>query len=142
MARSHALEIEKLRAKQIANLPTSDDFRTDQELNKLIEKKACKLVTIHEANIFASTRYHMPDTYVEKEIGAGVEMIEQKQNACYDAATEQQKQQELKNEMERTKQERLEKARLRGKHAIDKQLLNDVMPIFFWILRKIFIYTI
>ena len=131
VARGHALEIEKLRAKQIANLPTSDDFRTDQELNKLIEKKACKIVTMHEANIFANTRYHMPDTYVEKEIRAGEEMIEHNQNACQDAATEQQKQKELKNEIERTKQERLEKARLRGKHAIDKQLLNEVKTLIY-----------
>lgn len=129
MARCHALEIERLRSKQISNLPTPDDYRTNQELNKLIDKKPCKLVTMHEANIFASTRYHMPDTYVKKNLSE--ETVEKKQNACQDALIEHQKQEELKNQLEKSKQERLEKARLRGIHAIDKQLLNEVWtPIF------------
>ena len=78
MSRSHALEIERQRAKQVASLPVPAEFRADRELERLAAergKAAAKVVTMHEANLFATTRYHMPDTYVDPAAGNCLDII-------------------------------------------------------------------
>ena len=68
ISRKFAIEQEKLRAAYVAKLPAPDGSKDEEELNKLIDKRPEKMVTLHEANVFATTRYHMPDTFVDKEI--------------------------------------------------------------------------
>lgn len=121
IARNFALDQEKLRAAQVAKLPKPESFKDEEELNKLIDKKPAKLVTLHEANIFATTRYHMPDTFVDRNLNGGDQV-----DAMQGALVEESRQQEFREDQERTSQERLEKARLRGKHALEKEVLNEV----------------
>lgn len=68
ISRQFAIEQEKLRSAYVAKLPTPESFNNEEELNKLIDKQPVKIVTLHEANVFATTRYHMPETFVDKEI--------------------------------------------------------------------------
>ena len=66
----------------------------------------------------------MPDTFVEKTnattAGVNFDALDGRRDACIEAD----RQMEASNERERTGQERLEKARLRGKHALEKEVLN------------------
>jgi hypothetical protein len=61
IARQAALEQEKARAAFIAKLPKPVD-----ELENIISSKPQKTVTMQTSNLFASTRYHMPDSLVDK----------------------------------------------------------------------------
>jgi hypothetical protein len=61
VARQAALEQEKIRAAYIAKLPKPID-----ELENIISNKPQKTVTLQTSNLFASTRYHMPDSLVDK----------------------------------------------------------------------------
>lgn len=119
IARNFALEQEKLRAIEIAKLPKSDSCKNEEELNKLIDKKTNKLVTLHESNIFATTRYHMPETFVDKSDGLN------EFDARKKALIEENRLIVCQEDQQRYDQERLEKARLRGKHALEKEVLND-----------------
>ena len=56
ISRNFALEQEKLRAYHVARLPRPESIQNEEELNKLIGKKPSKMVTLHEANLFAETR--------------------------------------------------------------------------------------
>ncbi len=121
ISRNFALEQEKLRAYHVARLPRPESIQNEEELNKLIGKKPGKVVKLHEANLFAETRYHMPETVVEKmDSIAGLSF-----DARKEAGLEEGRLKEAKEEIERTGQERLEKARLRGKHALEKEVLHD-----------------
>ena len=54
------------------------ESRADRELERLAAergKAAAKVVTMHEANLFATTRYHMPDTYVDPAAGNCLDII-------------------------------------------------------------------
>lgn len=62
VARKQALEQEKERSAKIARLPKPVD-----ELARLFDPaKPSKLVTVHDSNVFATTRYHMPEHIVDK----------------------------------------------------------------------------
>jgi ABC-type Fe3+-hydroxamate transport system substrate-binding protein len=68
VARQQALDVEKERAAYIAKLPRSVD-----ELESAIAavtKRPVKAVTMHTSNLFASTRYHMPEALVDKSTPA------------------------------------------------------------------------
>jgi hypothetical protein len=64
IARQFALEQEKIRSSQIVKMapPTAS---TNENLNKT-DSKQVKLVSYHDANAFMTTRYHMPDSVVDK----------------------------------------------------------------------------
>lgn len=113
IARQFALEQERIRAAEIAKLPAPKN----DELKKIDDKKSVKLVCYHDANAFMTTRYHMPETTVDK--------TSDNRNAQKDAEEEAIRLEQMKQEKERTDQERLERARLRGKHALEKEVLHE-----------------
>ena len=117
IARQFALEQEKIRAAQIARLPKP----AENELDKLIEAKSTKMVTYQDFNAFTTTRYHMPETMVDKSNAN--EAID----ARKEAIDEEERMKLIEKDQSRTNQERLEKARLRGKHALEKEQLNEVL---------------
>ena len=63
ISRRFALDQEKIRAAQIAKLPKPVD-----PLEDIIASsgKSAKLVALHDADAFMTTRYHMPETIVDK----------------------------------------------------------------------------
>jgi hypothetical protein len=66
----------------------------------------------------------MPETFVDKTLD-NYNKLDARQNAV----DEEQRNQIIEIEQKRTHQERLEKARLRGKHALEKEILNEVIII-------------
>jgi hypothetical protein len=114
IARQSALEQEKIRASIIAKLPKPID-----EVDNIISSKPQKLVTLQNADQFMNTRYHMPETMIDK-LSASENVADARKEAEY----EQERLKERSNEQKRTEQERKEKARLRGNHALEKELLN------------------
>ena len=119
IARKFALDQEKIRSAQIAKLPKPVD-----QLENVITtvKKPIKLVSLHDADAFMTTRYHMSDTIVDKAevaLGVGVE------DARQDAVDESIRHKIFEQDQNRANQERMEKARLRGKHALEKEILTE-----------------
>lgn len=115
-ARKQALELEKDRSAKIAKLPKPVD-----EIARLFDPaKPSKLVTVHDSNVFATTRYHMPEHLVDKADENEVMM-----DAKESAVEEEKRQSEAERDRSRSKNERMEKARLRGKHALEKEVLAE-----------------
>ncbi len=120
IARQFALEQEKLRSAQIAKLPpiqNSNDIIEAEQTNK---KKPGKMVSYHDANAFSTTRYHMPDSCVDKPVATTTTLDARKQ-----ALNEANRLELYETDQIKTNQERMEKARLRGKHALEKEMLNE-----------------
>lgn len=119
IARKFALEQEKIRASQIAKLPKPVD-----QLEAIIatSSKPVKIVSLHDADAFMTTRYHMPETIVDRACDDNNEMQDDARRDALDEAT---RLNTLEQDQMRTKQERLEKARLRGKHALEKEILTE-----------------
>ena len=64
IARKYALEQEKLRANHVASLPKKNP---EKEIKAAAPTKgATRMVSLHDANTFMTTRYHMPDAIVDK----------------------------------------------------------------------------
>ena len=120
IARKFALEQEKLRSNQIAKLPKPVD---DSE--PIPESKPTKLVSLHDANAFMTTRYHMPAALVDKAAPTSGNCLNEDIDARKEAVNEEARQKMLEQEQSRSNQERAEKARLRGKHALEKEILNE-----------------
>ncbi len=127
IARQFALEQEKLRAAHIAKLPPvpNEIAEAEKKLNNL-NKKSSKMVSFHDANAYSTTRYHMPESCVDKpspEMMLGFD-------ARKEAVHEEGRINLIETSQARMNQERMEKARLRGKHALEKEILNEVNILF------------
>lgn len=62
IARQNAIEQEKIRSAKIAKLPKP----IEDSLENIESKKPSKLVSMHDIDAFMTTRYHMPETIVNK----------------------------------------------------------------------------
>ena len=93
----------------------------EDNVDKIIEKKIpSRIVSVHDTNAFMTTRYHMPDSFVDK-----TNHKENEIDAHLNAIEEENRNEIQEKDNNRANQERLEKARLRGKYALEKQILND-----------------
>ncbi|KAM9019407.1 centrosomal protein of 295 kDa [Ara ararauna] len=108
-ARKHALEIERQRAAKIASLPPPPPHPLEK-----FEVKKAPAVKPYSADNFSVTRYHISEPYVDREVDG-------EQPDARSAAEEEGKRlEELHRETERERREQLEKAHLRGSHALKK----------------------
>lgn len=124
MSRQFAIEQEKIRASHIAKLPPVYNELNETEMKKVEKcKKNAKMVSYHDANAFTTTRYHMPETCVDRQSFDTVD-------ARAEAIQEESRLNGIETDYARMNQERMEKARLRGKHALEKEILNDVCYFF------------
>ena len=128
IARKFALDQEKIRSAHIAKLPKPVDpleqlmtasSASSTGVGGSISNKATKLVSLHDADAFMTTRYHMPTSLVDKADQG------QTEDARQDAQDEAIRLKMCEQERNRASQERMEKARLRGKHALDKEILAE-----------------
>ncbi|XP_051881923.1 centrosomal protein of 295 kDa isoform X3 [Pristis pectinata] len=105
--RKKALLIEKKRAITIAHLPPPPP-------NPFADLDVPKYPTVKMYDIdgFSATHYHLPEPCVNREINAN------QVSARLTAEKEEKRLEELKQEAEMERQEQLEKARLRGSHAL------------------------
>jgi hypothetical protein len=145
IARKCALELERVRTNKIIRMPKPPTEEQTAAATKPAGKQ--QLVSLHDANVFATTRYHMPECIVDKasekeEVSATSTGRTAKtctlrnlihftsffkdQDAGKKAVVEESRQMQLKTDLNRSKQERMEKARLRGKHALEKEILTEV----------------
>ncbi|XP_051962774.1 centrosomal protein of 295 kDa [Xyrauchen texanus] len=110
-ARRKALVQEKKRAAKVANLPPPPP----NPVESIVKKTPHPLKTA-AAERFSVTRYHMTDIAVDTETDT-----DQHVDAHQAAEVEGQRLEELQREEARDRQEKLEKARLRGNHALRKE---------------------
>lgn len=113
MNRLMALDIEKSRAQKIASLPKP---KPDPVEN--IELIKFRPVKFTDRDAFATSRYHIPETIVEKE------NYQHQADAKSSAVAEDEKYKDVEDEKKRVQHERAEKARLRHKVAVEKELLK------------------
>ncbi|XP_050190040.1 LOW QUALITY PROTEIN: centrosomal protein of 295 kDa [Myiozetetes cayanensis] len=106
-ARKHALEVERQRAAKIASLPPPPPHPFET-VKKIPLVKPCG------AGNFSVTRYHISGPYVDREVD------EEQPDAHLAAEEEGKRLEELHREAERERREQLEKAHLRGSHALRK----------------------
>ncbi|KAK2881615.1 hypothetical protein Q8A67_018883 [Cirrhinus molitorella] len=109
-ARRKALVEEKKRAERVASLPPPPPNPVES-----IEKKTPRPLK-SAAERFSFTHCHMTQTAVDRESDT-----EQQPSAQLAAVLENQRLEELQREEARDRQERLEKARLRGNHALRRE---------------------
>ncbi|KAM4683192.1 centrosomal protein of 295 kDa isoform 2-T3 [Amazona ochrocephala] len=108
-ARKHALEVERQRAAKMASLPPPPPHPLEN-----FEVKKAPAVKPYSADNFSVTRYHISEPYVDREVDG-------EQPDARSAAEEEGKRlEELRRETERERREQLEKAHLRGSHALKK----------------------
>ncbi|XP_075347213.1 centrosomal protein of 295 kDa isoform X1 [Mycteria americana] len=107
-ARKHALEVERQRAAKVASLPPPPPRPLE---NFEVKKTAVKP---YSANNFSVTRYHISEPYVDREVDG------EQPDARLAAEEEEKRLEELHREAERERREQLEKAHLRGSHALKK----------------------
>uniref|UniRef100_A0A8B9ITD0 ALMS motif domain-containing protein n=1 Tax=Amazona collaria TaxID=241587 RepID=A0A8B9ITD0_9PSIT len=113
-ARKHALEVERQRAAKIASLPLPPPHPLEN-----FEVKKAPAVKPYSADNFSVTRYHISEPYVDREVDG-------EQPDARSAAEEEGKRlEELCRETERERREQLEKAHLRGSHALKKVHLTQ-----------------
>ncbi|XP_051717499.1 centrosomal protein of 295 kDa isoform X2 [Ctenopharyngodon idella] len=110
-ARRKALVEEKKRAVKVASLPPPPPNPVES-----IGKTTPRPLKSAAAERFSVTHCHMPQTAVERETHT-----EQQPSAQQAAALEFQRLEELRREEARDRQEQLEKARLRGNHALRRE---------------------
>ncbi|KAG9491288.1 hypothetical protein GDO78_000010 [Eleutherodactylus coqui] len=115
-ARKKALDIEKERAAKIASLPPPPP----DPLQNIEVAKRLPLVNVCNVNSFSSSHYHLPEAYVDRE-------MDTEQTDARSAAVEEEKRLiALQQEEERDRREQMEKASLRGSHALKMvQLAQD-----------------
>uniref|UniRef100_UPI003AAB0394 uncharacterized protein cep295 n=1 Tax=Centroberyx gerrardi TaxID=166262 RepID=UPI003AAB0394 len=114
-ARKKALQAEKERSAKVASLPPPPPNPIEN-----IESKKRHVVKKFDVNAFAATHYHMPEATVDREADTT------QPDAREGAEQEVRRLQELGREAEQEREEQLEKARLRGKHALRReQLMQD-----------------
>ncbi|XP_051636303.1 centrosomal protein of 295 kDa isoform X2 [Manacus candei] len=106
-ARKHALEVERQRAAKVASLPPPPP-RPFETVKKI------PLVKPYGSGNFSVTRYHISGAYVDREVD------EEQPDAHLAAEEEGKRLEELHREAERERREQLEKAHLRGSHALKK----------------------
>ncbi|XP_046891880.1 centrosomal protein of 295 kDa isoform X2 [Hypomesus transpacificus] len=113
-ARKKAVQVEKMRAAKVANLPP----RPPNPIESIPSKK---LVAVKKSDVdaFSVTHYHMPETAVDKEVDT------RQPSAQQQAEQEMRRVQELAQEEQVERQEQLEKARLRGNHALRVEKLTQ-----------------
>ncbi|XP_071589833.1 centrosomal protein of 295 kDa isoform X2 [Heliangelus exortis] len=107
-ARKHALEVEKQRAAKVASLPPPPRPLENFEVKKTPALKP------HSADNFSVTRFHLSQPYVNREVD------EEQPDAWLAAEEEGKRLEEQHREAERERREQLEKAHLRGSHALKK----------------------
>ncbi|KAK2164398.1 hypothetical protein LSH36_64g02027 [Paralvinella palmiformis] len=116
IARQTALELEKARAAEIASKPPPPPDPVVK-----IEAPKVRPVKFTDLTAFSATHYHIPEVcYVEK-----AEPNHQEINALQLAESESEKLAEVEKEQKRSLHEQREKARLRHKHALKKELLKQ-----------------
>ncbi|KAM6146456.1 centrosomal protein of 295 kDa isoform 2-T2 [Phoenicopterus ruber ruber] len=108
-ARKHALEVERQRAAKVASLPPPPPCPLEN-----FEVKKTPAVKPYIAGNFSVTRYHISEPYVDREVDG------EQPDARLAAAEEGKRLEELRREAERERREQLEKAHLRGNHALRK----------------------
>ncbi|XP_041343092.1 centrosomal protein of 295 kDa isoform X5 [Pyrgilauda ruficollis] len=114
-ARKRALEVERQRAAKVASLPPPPPrpFETF-EVKKILGMKPCG------AGNFSVTRYHIAEALVDREVDG------EQPDAHLAAEEEGRRLEELHREAERERRKQLEKAHIRGSHALKKiQLAKD-----------------
>ena len=120
ISRQFALDQEKLRSREIVkSAPPPSSIKSDS-LNKTDDSSKVKIVSYHDAQALMTTRYHMPDSVVDK-----ANPSDSKQDARKEAKDEEIRSKLIEQDNTRMSQERMEKARLRGKHALEKEVLNQ-----------------
>ncbi|XP_010122653.1 PREDICTED: centrosomal protein KIAA1731-like, partial [Chlamydotis macqueenii] len=113
-ARKHALEVERQRAAKVASLPPPPPHPLEN-----FEVKKTPAVKPYSADNFSVTRYHIAEPYVDREADA------EQPDARLAAEEEGKRLEELRREAERERREQLEKAHLRGSHALKKVHLTQ-----------------
>ncbi|KAJ7990628.1 hypothetical protein DPEC_G00302360 [Dallia pectoralis] len=113
-AKKKAIQVEKKRAAKVANLPALPPNPIEN-----IQSKKRAPVKKSDMDGFSVTHYHMPETAVDREADT------EQPNACELAVKEAQRLQELGQEDQRERLERMEKARLRGNHALRREQLTQ-----------------
>ncbi|XP_028320737.1 centrosomal protein of 295 kDa [Gouania willdenowi] len=113
-ARKKALQTEKKRSAKVSSLPPPPP-------NPLQEIRIQKppVVRRSDVNAFSSTRYHMPESTVEREDGT------QQPDAHKEAELEARRLDDLQKEEKRRRKEQLEKAQLRGREALRREQLEQ-----------------
>ncbi|XP_038830345.1 centrosomal protein of 295 kDa-like isoform X3 [Salvelinus namaycush] len=111
-ARKKAIQVEKERAAKVANLPSLPPNPIEN-----IESRKLPGVKKSDVDAFSVTHYHMPETAVDREVDTA--------QAWEVAEEEVRRLQELGQEAQRERQEQLEKARLRGNHALRRERLTQ-----------------
>ncbi|XP_066197413.1 centrosomal protein of 295 kDa isoform X1 [Sylvia atricapilla] len=114
-ARKRALEVERQRAAKVASLPPPPPRPFESfEVKKIIGMKPCG------AGNFSVTRYHIAEALVDREVDG------EQPDAHLAAEEEGRRLEELHREAERERRKQLEKAHVRGSHALKKiQLAKD-----------------
>uniref|UniRef100_A0A8C3QEM5 ALMS motif domain-containing protein n=1 Tax=Cyanoderma ruficeps TaxID=181631 RepID=A0A8C3QEM5_9PASS len=114
-ARKRALEVERQRAAKVASLPPPPPRAFESsEVKKIIAMKSCG------AGNFSVTRYHIAEALVDREVDG------EQPDAHLAAEKEGRRLEELHREAERERRKQLEKAHVRGSHALKKiQLAKD-----------------
>ncbi|CAB1348080.1 unnamed protein product [Coregonus sp. 'balchen'] len=113
-ARKKAIQVEKERASKVANLPSLPPNPIEN-----IESRKLHAVKKSDVDAFSVTHYHMPETAVDREVDTA------QPNAQEVAVEETLRLQELGQEEQRERREQLEKARLRGNHALRREQLTQ-----------------
>ncbi|KAM9172061.1 centrosomal protein of 295 kDa isoform 1-T1 [Pangshura tecta] len=106
-ARKHAMYVEKERAAKIASLPPPVPHPFEN-----LEVKRLPTVKVYNADNFSVTHHHLLEPYVDRE------MDTHQPDARLVAEEEAKRLDELQKEGERDRREQLEKAHLRGSHAL------------------------
>ncbi|XP_030819321.1 centrosomal protein of 295 kDa [Camarhynchus parvulus] len=114
-ARKRALEVERQRAAKVASLPPPPPRPFESfEVKKILAVKPCG------AGNFSVTRYHIAEALVDREVNG------EQPDAHLAAEEEGRRLEELHREAERERRKQLEKAHIRGSHALKKiQLAKD-----------------
>ncbi|XP_073518175.1 uncharacterized protein [Phyllobates terribilis] len=115
-ARKKALCIEKERAAKIAGLPPPPP----DPLQNIEIAQRLPLVKVCNVDNFSTSYYHLPEAYVDRE-------MDTEQTDALSAAVEEEKRlSALQQEEDRERREQMEKAALRGSHALKMvQLAQD-----------------
>ncbi|XP_071213810.1 uncharacterized protein cep295 isoform X2 [Salvelinus alpinus] len=113
-ARKKSIQVEKERAAKVANFPSLPPNPIES-----IESRKLHAVKKSDVDAFSVTHYHMPETAVDREVYTA------QPNAQEVALEEMQRLQVLGQEEQRERREQLEKARLRGNHALRREQLTQ-----------------
>ncbi|XP_067424365.1 centrosomal protein of 295 kDa isoform X2 [Emydura macquarii macquarii] len=106
-ARKHALYMEKERAAKIASLPLPPPHPFEN-----FDVKRIPMVKVYNADGFSVTHHHLSEPYVDRETDT------EQPDARLVAEEEAKRLDQLHKEEERDRKEQLEKAHLRGNHAL------------------------